>query len=160
MGDVVLPNFATLCYLRYRNRILLLKKEKGLFGEGKWNAPGGKLVGAETPDQGAVREMLEETGLKVSGLHFHGLLNFYLGRTHKLDQVVFVFSCERHTGKLRRSREGELRWFLIHQIPYQEMWEDDPKWLPLLLKERSFIGDFYFTDNYGVLIDHKLHLTP
>jgi len=160
VGNIALPNFATLCYLRYRNRVLLLKKERGLFGEGKWNAPGGKLIGRETPDEGAAREMLEETGLKVSGLHFHGLLNFYLGRTRKLDQIVFVFSCERHTGKLRRSREGELRWFSIHQIPYQEMWEDDPKWLPLLLKGRSFIGDFHFTGNYGVLIDHKLHLTP
>jgi len=155
-----LPNFATLCYLRQRNRILLLRKEKGLFGEGKWNAPGGKLVEGETPEKGTVREMLEETGLKVSELHFHGILNFYLGRTRKLDQVVFVFSCERYTGKLRRSREGELMWFSTHEIPYSEMWEDDQKWLPLLLKRRNFVGDFQFTDNYGALIDNKLHLTP
>ena len=155
-----LPTFATLCYLRHRNRVLLLKKEKGLFGEGKWNAPGGKLVGGETPEKGTTREMLEETGLKVSELHFHGHLNFYLGETRKLDQVVFVFSCKRHTGKSRRSREGKLRWFLIDEIPYSEMWEDDREWLPLLLKGRNFVGDFFFTDNYGALIDHKLHLTP
>ena len=142
------------------NQILLLRKEKGLFGEEKWNAPGKKLVEGETPEKGTVREMLEETGLKVSELHFHGILNFYLGSTRKLDQVVFVFSCERYTGKMRRSREGELMWFSTHEIPYSEMWEDDQKWLPLLLKRRNFVGDFQFTDNYGALIDNKLHLTP
>jgi 8-oxo-dGTP pyrophosphatase MutT (NUDIX family) len=157
---MVLPNFATLCYLRRRNRVLLLRKAKGLFGGGKWNAPGGKLAGGETPEKGAVREMLEETGFKVSGLHFHGILNFYLGGSRRLDQVVFVFSCERHTGEMRRSKEGILRWFLIHQIPYSRMWEDDHEWLPLLLEGRNFVGDFYFTDNYGMLTDYKLHLTP
>ena len=160
VGGIRVPTFGTLCYLRYRNRVLLLKKEKGLFGEGKWNAPGGKLFGAEPPEKGAVREMLEETGLRVSGLHFHGLLDFYLGRNRKLDLVVFVFSSERYTGRLKRSREGELRWFSIDQLPYQEMWEDDPKWLPLLLKGRNFIGDFCFSDNYGILVDHKIHLMP
>jgi 8-oxo-dGTP pyrophosphatase MutT (NUDIX family) len=130
-----------------------------LFGEGKWNAPGGKLIGGETPEDGTVREMLEETGFKVSGLRFHGILNFYLGRSRKLDQIVFLFSCERHRGKMRQSREGKLRWFSIHQIPYSEMWEDDHEWLPLLLEGRNFVGDFHFTDNYGRLIDHKLHLT-
>ena len=160
LKGIVLPNFATLCYLRYRSRVLLLRKAKGLFGEGKWNAPGGKLIGGETPEEGTLREMLEETGLKVSGLHFHGILNFYLGRSRRLDQVVFVFSCVRHTGKMRRSREGILRWFLIHQIPYSEMWEDDREWLPFLLEGENFVGDFHFTDNYGCLIGHKLHLTP
>ena len=159
-GRPQLPTFATLCYLRRRDRILLLKKEKGLFGEGKWNAPGGKLIGGETPEGGTAREILEETGLRVSELHFHGLLNFYLGPTRKLDQVVFVFSSDRITGKLRRSREGKLTWFSTNEIPYSEMWEDDRKWLPLLLKGRDFVGDFFFTDNYGALVDHKLHLTP
>jgi hypothetical protein len=51
-------------------------------------------------------------------------------------------------------------WFLIDEIPYSEMWEDDLEWLPLLLKGRNFVGDFFFTDSYGALIDHKLHLTP
>ena len=155
-----MPTFGTLCYLRHRDRVLLLKKEKGLFGEGKWNAPGGKLFSAETPDKGTAREMLEETGLRVSGLQFHGILNFYLGRIHKLDLVVFVFSCKQYTGRLKRSREGELRWFSTNQLPYREMWEDDRKWLPLLLKGRNFIGDFYFSNNYGLLLDHKLHLMP
>ena len=56
--------FATLCYLRHGNKILLQRKAQGLFGEGRWNAPGGKMLAGELPEKAAAREMLEETGLK------------------------------------------------------------------------------------------------
>jgi 8-oxo-dGTP pyrophosphatase MutT (NUDIX family) len=51
--------FATLCYLRNQFQVLLQRKAAGLFGEGKWNAPGGKLLEAETLEKGALREMFE-----------------------------------------------------------------------------------------------------
>jgi 8-oxo-dGTP diphosphatase len=154
-----LPMFATLCYLRNRDKVLLLHKARGLFGEGKWNAPGGKLRLGENPSNGAAREMFEETGIRVNRLRFNGILNFYLGESKELDQTVFAFSCHKFTGKTRRGREGKLRWFPISQIPYDDMWEDDRLWLPLLLDGRSFIGDFYFTDKYQKLICHKISQT-
>jgi 8-oxo-dGTP diphosphatase len=154
-----LPMFATLCYLRNRDKVLLLHKARGLFGEGKWNAPGGKLRLGENPSNGAAREMFEETGIRVNRLRFNGILNFYLGESKELDQTVFAFSCHKFTGKTRRRREGKLRWFPISQIPYDDMWEDDRLWLPLLLDGRSFIGDFYFTDKYQKLICHKISQT-
>lgn len=145
--------FATLCYPYAKGQVLLLRKARGLFGEGKWNAPGGKLHLGETPDSAAFRETLEETGLSVSNLRFHGCLHFYLGEARQLDQIVFVFSSNEYAGNLRPSREGELRWFSIKEIPYSEMWEDDRTWLPLLFEGKSFIGGFYFTDNYGQLVN-------
>ena len=110
----------------------------------------------ENPASGAAREMLEETGLKVGELGFNGILNFYLGKSKELDQTVFVFSCRRFNGKVRRSREGELKWFHVNQIPYGEMWEDDRLWLPLLLNGNSFFGDFYFKDDYEKLVSHRI----
>src|SRR6266540_2108507 len=35
--------------------VLLLKKSKGLFGQDKWNAPGGKILPGEDAEQCAVR---------------------------------------------------------------------------------------------------------
>jgi 8-oxo-dGTP diphosphatase len=148
--------FATLCYLQAAQGVLLLRKAAGLFGGGRWNAPGGKLLSGELPERGAIREMLEETALAVSSLRFHGLLNFYVGVERKLDQVVFLFSCEKYVGDLQPSSEGELRWFPLDKIPYAEMWEDDRFWLPLLLEGRRFVGDFYFTGNYDRLVDQSL----
>jgi 8-oxo-dGTP diphosphatase len=151
--------FATLCYLRYGNKILLQRKAPGLFGEGRWNAPGGKMQAGELPEKAAVREMLEETGLRVSGVRFNGILNFYLGDSKVLDQTVFVFSCKKSSGKMRGSSEGELRWFSVDAVPYREMWQDDRVWLPLLLDGWSLVGDFYFTEDYKQFISHKIHRT-
>lgn len=148
--------FATLCYLRHRNRVLLQRKARGRFGEGRWNAPGGKMLPGELPEKGAAREMLEETGLKVGGLRFQGILNFYLGDSKELDQTVFLFSCKKFTGRVRRSAEGELSWFPIGALPYDEMWQDDHVWLPLLLDGKSFVGDFYFTENYNEFLSQEI----
>jgi 8-oxo-dGTP diphosphatase len=148
--------FATLCYLRRGDKVLLQQKARGLFGEGRWNAPGGKLRKRESPEEGAAREMFEETGLRVHALTFSGLLNFYLGESRKLDQVVFLFSCKKSRGRMRRSSEGDLKWFATGAIPYDKMWEDDRIWLPHLLNGNSFVGDFYFSENYKKLESHKL----
>jgi len=151
--------FATLCYLRHGNKILLQRKAQGLFGEGRWNAPGGKMLAGELPEKAAAREMLEETGLRVSGVRFNGILNFYLGDSKELDQTVFAFSCKKFTGKMRDSSEGGLRWFSVDAIPYREMWQDDRVWLPLLLDGKSLVGDFYFTEDYKEFISHEIHQT-
>jgi len=138
---------------------LMLRKARGLFGEGKWNAPGGKLRSGENPSTGAVREMREETGLRVSRLWFNGILNFYLGESKELDQTVFVFTSRRFSGKIRRGREGKLKWFAIDRISYDEMWADDRLWLPLLLEGKSIIRDFYFTGSYQKLVGHAIRQT-
>jgi 8-oxo-dGTP diphosphatase len=152
-------NFATLCYLRRGNKILLQHKAQGLFGEGRWNAPGGKMLVGEVPEKAAVREVFEETGLRVSELYFNGILNFYLGESKELDQTVFVFSSKRFTGKMRGSSEGELRWFSVDAVPYHEMWEDDQLWLPSVLEGKSIVGDFYFTQDYADFISYEMHQT-
>src|SRR5712664_730039 len=46
---------ATLCFILHDNKVLLLKKNPGLFGAGKWNAPGGKLQPKETAEHCAMR---------------------------------------------------------------------------------------------------------
>ena len=148
--------FATLCYVMRGNRILLQHKAKGLFGEGLWNAPGGKLLKGEAPEEAARREVYEETRLKVKDLVFNGVLNFYLGDSRVLDQTVFLFSCRRFSGRMQASSEGELKWFASKALPYNEMWADDRHWLPLLIHGTGFVGDFYFTQGYGKFVSHRI----
>ena len=135
---------------------MLQLKSKELFGGGKWNAPGGKLIEGECPESAAIREVSEETGLKVGKLRFHGVLNFYLGAHKRLDQVVFVFSSKHVRGRSKRSAEGRLSWLSMSNIPYDQMWQDDRAWLPLLLQGKSFVGDFYFSEGYGKLESYAL----
>jgi 8-oxo-dGTP diphosphatase len=136
---------ATLCYIFNGNTVLLQKKGDGLFGAGKWNAPGGKVEMGETTEQTAIREVYEETGLTVEHLVFTGNLYFYFDSEMDLDQVVYVFRTSQFHGSIRPSREGVLKWFNLEELPYDEMWEDDKVWLPELLKGNTFTGKFYFT---------------
>lgn len=46
-------------------RRVLLGRRKGALGGGQWCFPGGALEPGETPAAGAIRELYEETGLKV-----------------------------------------------------------------------------------------------
>ena len=151
---------ATLCHIIDGNRLLLQRKSAGLFGEGKWNGVGGKLKVGETPMEGAVREALEETGFRVSSLKPHGVLNFYFGQRARADWVVHVFSTSAFEGELKPSEEGVLRWFPLDEAPYDEMWQDDEHWLPLLLGGRRFSGEFYFSDDGAKLIDFDLRVEP
>ena len=149
---------ATLCHIRDTNKILLQKKSVGRFGEGKWNAVGGKLLSEETSYEGAVREACEETGLRVKELQEHGYLKFYFGQETEPNWIVDVFSTFCFEGVLNPSEEGFLKWFKISEIPYQEMWEDDAYWLPHMLNGARFHGDFYYGKNDDRLVRHEFKI--
>ena len=151
-----IPIVATLCHIIKDKSLLLQKKSKGLFGEGKWNGVGGKLKPNESPENCVKREVYEETGLRISDLKFHGVLNFYFGNRKEIDWVVHVFSTSVFEGKVKSSKEGNLRWFNFEDIPFDEMWGDDRYWLPLVLKGKNFKGNFYFDDKGKTILDFDL----
>jgi len=135
----------TLCYLIKGNKILLQRKSKGLFGEGKWNGPGGKLRENEKPEDCIRREVLEETGIKIFNIEDHGVLNFFKG--NELFITCHVFATNEFEGEPMQGREGVVNWFNFNDLPFNEMWPDDKFWMPLMLQGKKFEGNFYF-DNY------------
>ena len=148
---------ATLCYIMKNKKVLLLKKTKGLFGGEKWNAPGGKIKENETAEECAVREVREETGLRVDGLEHVGILNFFKnGQKNRPNWIVYVYLTKDFQGKLRESKEGVLKWFDSHRIPFKEMWEDDKFWYKYILEKRKFEGRFYFKGDFEKLIAHEI----
>jgi 8-oxo-dGTP diphosphatase len=147
---------ATLCAIIKDNRILLQKKASGLFGEGKWNGAGGKLKPKEEPYAGVIREVMEETGLLIKKPKLHGKLDHYFGDRKIPAWSVNIFSATDFVGEPMSGEEGELRWFPIEEIPYNEMWEDDRHWLPLLIRGEDFDGEFYFTKDASKLLEYRL----
>ena len=41
---------------------------------------------------------------------------------------------------LFRTDEMRPAWYSVDDVPYAQMWEDDPYWLPLLVAGTPFIG--------------------
>ena len=58
---------ATLCFVRNGEKILMINRVKPPF-MGMWNAVGGHLADGETPEQCAVREIKEESGITVDSV--------------------------------------------------------------------------------------------
>ena len=149
---------ATLCFILDKNRVLLLKKNPGLFGGGKWNAPGGKLQPRETAEHCATREVLEETGLRVKPTSVATLAFFKYDKRSDPDWLAHVFRATEFHGTIKESREGILRWFPADQPPFDEMWEDDRHWYKHAIEGRAFKGNFYFRGDFEKLLDHKIEL--
>lgn len=149
---------ATICEIIKDNRILLQYKAPGRFGEGKWNGPGGKLKPDETPVEGVVREVKEETGLTILNPEQMGHIDFYFGERPEPNWVAYIFRVTDFTGDLTPNNEGELRWWKIDEIPYDQMWLDDIHWLPLLIQGKKFGGAFWFNEEGSELTRYTLNL--
>jgi 8-oxo-dGTP diphosphatase len=152
---------ATVCFIVKDGKVLLLKKSEGLFGQGKWNAPGGKVLSGEDPEHSAVREVLEETQLKVKHLEHVATVYFYkFDRRDIPDWTVSVFLSRVFEGTPIGGREGILEWFNVNALPFEEMWEDDQYWVKLALEGRRFEGWFYYTGEFKKLVDYKIEDRP
>lgn len=150
---------AVLCYINKENEYLLLLKSRGRFGEGFWNAPGGKIEPGEKPEDAAKREVFEETGLRVVELVSAGSLKFYFGRTKQApDWLVDVFVCSKFEAGLVESQEGELRWFNKNSLPYDKMWADDRHWIPLMIQGKRFQGEFIFSEDSKEILSSSITL--
>lgn len=137
---------ATLCHIIKRNRLLLKRASRGI-SKGKWNAPGGKLTGNESPLQSAKREVLEETGLKVKSAIYHGTMDYYLSGSKAVHTRAYLFSTRNFEGNYRSTSEGILKWFAQNDLPFNQMWPDDRYWIPLMLAGSKFDATFFFDKN-------------
>jgi 8-oxo-dGTP diphosphatase len=122
-------------------RVLLIRKKRGL-GAGKINAPGGKLEPGETPYDSALRETQEEIGVTPLELEERGTLHFQFTDGYSLHCTVFL--ARDLEGAPVETEEAVPFWVPVTEIPYDEMWEDDRYWLPLMLEGKTFTGFFTF----------------
>lgn len=92
-----------------KDRVLLSQRRDN----GLWNLPGGTLEIGETIDQCLVREVKEETGLKVDVISPVGIYS-----KKRVNDLVMVFECEIIGGKLKVTEESKKHgWFKRGKFP-------------------------------------------
>jgi 8-oxo-dGTP diphosphatase len=112
---------------------LLVREEYPRWGGPYWNIPSGRVEDSETPDQGACRELAEETGLivAVADLVFVGTSS--VASPEKVSRA-WTFTMEVDDPTLEvRDPDGliqDARWFPVHEavrllqsLPYRPLSE-------------------------------------
>lgn len=138
---------ATLCYvMNKKNKTTLMihrTKKKNDYHEGKWNGLGGKFEKGETPEECAIREIKEESGLLVKSPHMHGFITFpeFDGVD---DWYVFIFTAEEYDGNMIDSPEGKLEWIPNDKVTGLNLWEGDKIFLEWLYQDRFFSAKFNY----------------
>ena len=126
---------ATLLFVVQDGHVLLIRKLRGL-GAGKINAPGGRIDPGETAEEAAIREVHEETGIMPFTPRQLGELRFQFVDGYSIH--VWVYRTRHFDGEPMETHEAEPRWTPIGEIPFDEMWEDDRYWLPMMVRGERF----------------------
>ncbi len=136
--------------------ICLAMKKRG-FGMGRWNGSGGKCNIGESIEDATIRETKEEIGVNISAdnnyadLHKVAELTFIFANKSEWDQLVHVYFAEKWDGEPIESEEMRPVWFKIKDIPFKEMWPDDPFWLPKVIDGNMVKAKFRFGNGDAIL---------
>lgn len=136
---------ATLCYVRDETHTLMLHRVKKAndMHAGKWNGLGGKLENGESPEECAIREVFEESGLRWVNPRLRGVISF--PRFSKGDDwYTFVFVGGDYSGDLIDSPEGVLAWVENDRLAELNLWPGDRIFLRWLDDDRFFSAKFVY----------------
>ncbi|MFW5919017.1 MAG: 8-oxo-dGTP diphosphatase [Halanaeroarchaeum sp.] len=132
---------ATITYPVADGSVLLIEKKRGI-GAGLYNGPGGKVEPGESPREAARRELREEIRATVPTVSKVGEIEFVFGVDHYM--TVHVYRAPEIEGEPEETPEAKPLWVDVEAVPYDQMWDDDRYWLPLVLEDRTFRGWFRF----------------
>lgn len=132
----------TLCYIEQDGRYLMLHriKKKNDVNHDKWIGVGGKFEYGEAPEECLLREVREETGLKLTRWRYRGMLTFIYN--DKDPEYIFTYTADGFEGRLEEAqlhgcREGELCWVDKDKIGALELWEGDKIMFRILNADRE-----------------------
>lgn len=117
MKEKFLPDafVGTKAVVAHNQKVLLLKRsEKLKQNPGQWGLPGGRLERGEQPAEGVVREIEEETKLKVSDL------KLFEARSYETDDgmaIVIFYVAKTDSSEVGLDWENDdYRWIDIGEI--------------------------------------------
>lgn len=122
----------TLIFVSNGGDVLLMKRgpHKRIFPN-KYNGVGGHVERGEDVYSSALREVEEESGLKVRDLRLRGVHHIDAGTTNGI--MVFIFTAVSDSRALIDCDEGTLEWVDRARIAALDLVEDLPEILPRVL---------------------------
>jgi len=131
---------AVRCYLIKDDEVVVIKYNKGNKKEGYYDIPGGKIENNELPEQTAIREMKEETGMNIKSLKHKGIMTIeYPDRIFLFD----IFISSEYNGNPQNFEENISKWIEINDLLKEEKILSN-----IIILDRFFIKGL-IDDNYN-----------
>lgn len=130
----------TLIYLEQNGQYLMLHRTKKQhdINHDKWIGVGGKCEENESPEECAIRETYEETGLTIQSLQYRGIVTFVSSQYE--GEYMHLFTATDFTGELIDSPEGDLEWVDKKIVPELFTWEGDLIFLKKIAEPSPFFS--------------------
>lgn len=133
---------STLIYLENQaGEYLMLHrvKKKNDINHDKWIGVGGGFEYGESPEECAIRETFEETGLTLTDYRYRGIVTFDWAGAEET-QYMHLFTATGWTGELTECNEGDLEWVPKEKVCDLPIWEGDKIFFRLLEEDRPFFS--------------------
>lgn len=125
-------NLTTLCYIERDDSYLMMhrvKKEKDI-NKDKWVGVGGHFEEGESPEECLLREVREETGLKLSSWKLRGIITFVTDVQQT--EYMFLYTADSYVGEMIACNEGNLEWVRKSDVYDLPIWEGDKVFFRLM----------------------------
>ena len=128
----------TLCYLERNGQYLMLHRvrKQNDPNHDKWIGVGGGIEAWESPEDCLLREVREETGLKLTAWRKRGVIDFISDAWE--DEVMHLYTATEWTGEITECDEGILEWVDKEKVTDLPLWEGDRVFLKLLAQDAPF----------------------
>lgn len=113
-------------------------KKKNDINHDKWIGVGGGFEHGESPEECALRETFEETGLTLTDYRLRGIVTFDCEGRETL--YMYLFTASAWTGELSECSEGDLEWVPKEKVYSLPIWEGDKIFFRLLEEGRPFFS--------------------
>ena len=130
----------TLCYIERGDEYLMLhrvKKENDI-NRDKWIGLGGKFKEDESPEECLLREVYEESGLRLTSWRYRGIVTFV--NTKCSSEYMHLLTADGFEGTVGPCDEGELEWIKKSKLMKLTLWEGDRIFLRLLDSNEPFFS--------------------
>lgn len=112
---VRLPHHAAAVVAKRDGRVLLNHRHRITTDAWSWELPAGRLDPGESPEEAAVRECVEETGWRPSGLRFLGSYNPMPGTVDQTFHVFVADGAER-VEEPDSDETGRVEWVPVERV--------------------------------------------
>lgn len=130
----------TLCYIEKDDSYLMLHrvKKKNDINQDKWIGVGGHFEEGESPEECLLREVWEETGLRLNSWRFRGIVTFQCDDYET--EYMCLYTSADFEGELIECDEGILEWVKKSAVDQLPIWEGDKVFFRLLREEAPFFS--------------------